>query len=65
MPRTLKLDRLCVATQRAHIVYKRADASLHPEEIVPLLDKARLARDVEENAPLNWRYFAPLESNNS
>jgi sialic acid synthase SpsE len=47
---------------RGSVVYKRADAGLYPEEIVPLLDKVRLAKDVEENAPLDWRHFAPLET---
>jgi N,N'-diacetyllegionaminate synthase len=47
--------------QRSHIVYKRADAGLYPEEIVPLVDKVRLVKDVEENTPLDWRFFAPVE----
>lgn len=48
--------------QQSHIVYKRADAGLYPEEIVPLLQKVRLVKEVEENAPLDWRYFAPLDA---
>ena len=29
---------------------------------MPLLDKVRLILDVEENAPLDWSYFAPSTS---
>ena len=46
----------------AHIIYKRADAGLYPEEIVPLLGKVRVVRDIDENAPLDWRCFAALSN---
>ena len=50
-----------VILQQGHIVYKRADAGLYPEDIGPLVEKVRLMKDVEENTPLDWRSFTQLD----
>lgn len=43
---------------RDAIAFKRAEAGLYPEEIAHLLDRVRVAPDLEANSPLTWESFS-------
>lgn len=40
-----------------HVTYKRADSGLYPDQITPLIGHVKLAVNLDENAPLDWRCF--------